>query len=42
MATTYDAWKTKEPEVYDEPRPPIDPPDEAYIEACDEIDRSTV
>jgi len=36
---TYDAWKTKEPEVYEDPPPAVDPRDEAYTQACEEIDR---
>ena len=39
MATTYGAWKMKQSEVYDEPPSPVDPRDEAYSEACEEIDR---
>jgi hypothetical protein len=36
---SYDSWITKEPEVYEEPTPVVDPRDEAYTEACEEIAR---
>jgi hypothetical protein len=36
---SYDSWITKEPEVYEEPPPAVDPKDEAYTEACEEIDK---
>ena len=35
----YDAWFAREPEVYEEPLFPVDPRDDAYTEACEEIDR---
>ena len=35
----YDAWLAREPEVYEEPPSPVDPRDDAYTEACEEIDR---
>jgi hypothetical protein len=39
MLATYDAWLAREPEVYEEPPPLVDPRDEAYSEACEEIDK---
>jgi hypothetical protein len=36
---TYDAWITREPEVCEEPPPAVDPRDEAYTEAMEEIAR---
>jgi hypothetical protein len=34
---SYDSWITKEPEVCEEPPLAVDPRDEAYTEACEEI-----
>jgi ubiquinone biosynthesis protein UbiJ len=36
---TYDTWITRESEPYEESPPPVDPRDEAYTEACEEIAR---
>jgi hypothetical protein len=36
---TYDTWKTTEPEIYEEPPLPVDPREEAYSEACEEVKR---
>jgi hypothetical protein len=36
---TYDQWKTTDPEIYVDPPLSVDPRDEAYTEACEEIDR---
>jgi hypothetical protein len=36
---TYDTWKTTEPEIDETPPLPVDPREEAYTEACEEIAR---
>jgi len=36
---SYDNWATTEEQPYEEPREPVDPKDEAYSEACEEIER---
>jgi hypothetical protein len=39
MLTTFDSWKTKEPEGQEESSPRVDPPDAACEEAMEEIAR---
>jgi hypothetical protein len=39
---TNDYYKTTEPEIYEDQPLPVDPRDEAYTEACEEIDRLKV
>jgi hypothetical protein len=36
---TYDSWKATEDQPYEELPPAVDPRDEAYTEACEEIDK---